>query len=167
MELRKENWKIMQLQENYPELWSCSKNIRPKIAVLTPSGQISHLQTLSSCHTDILTSSVILHHQVQAGERRNIAWASEHNEQGTWSITANWKMPQMNTVKGQWVETPQNLRPPPFFFYFQVPYRNLSWVYPLFLGTWYSLKEKKMDSHLLICEDKEYQKERISVKELT
>lgn len=117
MELRKENWKIMQLQENYPELWSCSKNIRPKIAVLTPSGQISHLQTQSSCHADILTSSVILHHQVQAGERRNIAWASEHNEQGTWSITANWKMPQMNTVKGQWVETPQNLRPPPFFFF--------------------------------------------------
>lgn len=120
MELRKENWKIIQLQENYPELWSCSKNIRPKIAVLTPSGQISHLQTLSSCHADILTSSVILHHQVQAGKRRNIAWAPVDNGQGTWCITAKWVTPQMSTVKGQRVETPQNLSPspPPFFFIF-------------------------------------------------
>lgn len=118
MELRKENWKIMQLQENWLQLWSCSKHFRPKIAVLTPSGQISHLQTLSSCHADILTSSVILHHQLQAGKRRTIAWYSVHNEQGTCSITANWKMPQMSTAKGQRVETPQNLR---FLFFFRTP----------------------------------------------
>lgn len=68
-----ENWNIKQLPTvSWIDL---NSDFAPKscalavtIAFTGPFWQISHLQTLSSCLEDILTSSVILCHQLQAGK---------------------------------------------------------------------------------------------------
>lgn len=65
-----------------------------KIAFPGPFGLFSHLQTLSSCLEDILTSSVIPCHQLLARKRRNITWYFGINELSY--FTAHWKMLELS-----------------------------------------------------------------------
>lgn len=80
---------------------SKSYTLAVKPAFSGPLGQISHLQTLSSCLEDILTSSVILCHQLLPGKTRNTAWYFGNKQAHVSQHTEKCSISQTTTVKGK------------------------------------------------------------------